>query len=381
MERPRVLLLDDGELSRIYVTLRRMGLDPVRVSGDEIQDGLPMPKDLLITTGRRTLSTPELAIAGSRAPTWICVHTQDFHPLRERLRALGVHYLVQSTASDAALALFFSQLLHPGNERRTAPRLPVGCEVRWSWRSRARHKAMLLDLSAQGIRLETADEIPVGARVDIVLPGELMGEETAVTAAAERCDPIDAGVNSTNPADRWDVALLWGQLERSDRQRIEAVAAGRRIGTRITPLQPQRYVDGTGIPDWEAMARAGDRRHSQRHRYQGHVDAFRSAPGTGPIATLGRDLSGRGMRIEPVQDLEVGSDLTVAIHAGDQDEPILLEARVEHRHPDGSLGLAFTLLDARTRSAIAAVLEALPSVALLSADERILPTEISLREG
>ena len=55
MERPRVLLLDDGELSRIYAILKRMRVEPMRVSGDDIQDGLPMPRDLLITTGRRTL--------------------------------------------------------------------------------------------------------------------------------------------------------------------------------------------------------------------------------------------------------------------------------------------------------------------------------------
>ena len=72
--------------------------------------------------------------------------------------------------------------------------------------------------------------------------------------------------------------------------------------------------------------------------------------------------------------------LTLAIHGGGGGEPILVEARVEHRHTDDSLGLAFTLLDAQTRSAIDGVLDELPSVASLIADERILPTEITLHE-
>jgi hypothetical protein len=374
MDRPRVLLLDDGELGRLTVTLRRMGLSPMQVSGDEIEDGLPMPLDLLISSGRRTLSAPRLTASDSGAPIWICVHTQDFHPLRERLRALGVHYLVQSSASEASLDLFFAQLLHPGGERRTEPRLPVGCEVVWSWQARSRQKAGLLDLSARGIRIETDEEIPLGARIEIVLPTELVGDALPVRALVDRCDPADG-----RGSERWTIALHWDSLERSEQQLIDALAEGRHIGTRITPLKPLRYADGTGIPDWEQMARAADRRGTPRHHYEGHVDAFSASPGSGPIGVLGRDLSERGMRIEAVQDLEVGAELTVAIHGGNQSEPLLLEARVERRHPDDSLGLAFTLLDSAARAAINAVLEALPSVASLIADERILPSEITLR--
>jgi hypothetical protein len=334
-----------------------------------------MPTDLLVTTGRRTLSAPQLAVKGGGSPTWICVHTQDFHPLRERLRALGVHYLVQSSASDATLDLFFAQLLHKGGERRIEPRLPVGCQIRWSWKSRARQKAELLDLSARSIRIGAGEEIPVGARIDITLPGELVGDEMSVGALVDRCDP-SAESDARGP---WDVALLWDSLEPNERELIDGLASGRRIGTRITPLQPRPYADGAGIPDWEEMARAGDRRGTQRHEYDGHVDAFKAAPGSKPIGALGRDLSARGMRISTAERLEVGGELTVAIHGGNHSDPILVEARVERVHPDGSLGLAFTLLDAATRDAIEGVLEALPSVALLAADERILPTEITLR--
>lgn len=374
MNRPRVLILDDGELDRLDATLRRLGLAPLRVSGDEIEDGLPMPSDLLITTGSRALSGPQLAATGNRVPTRICVDTENSHPLRERLSELGVDYLVHSNTSDASLDLFFTQLLHSSSERRTEPRQPLRCEVRWSWRNRTQQKATLLDVSTGGIRLDTADEIPVGAQIEIDLPSELAGDAVALPARVDRCDPVSA-----SGSQRWEIALLWESLERSERRLIDALSAGRHAAMRFRPLQPSRYVDGAGIPDWDEMARVADRRGAPRHRYDGHVDVFGATPGTGPIGVLGRDLSERGMRIEPVRELEVGSELTVAIHGGNQSDPLLLDARVERRHSDDSLGLSFTLLDSATRAAIAELLDTLPRVASLDAGERILPSEITLR--
>jgi len=270
--------------------------------------------------------------------------------------------------------LFFTQLLHKGGERRVEPRLPIGCEVRWSWNSRGPQKAVLLDLSAHSIRLAVMQELPVGAVLEITLPGELVGDEISVRTLVDRCIPAPAGETDT-----WELALRWDELENSDQQLINELATGRRIGTRITPLQPRPYRDGIGIPDWNELARAGDRRSSQRHRYDGHVDAFSTAPGAGPIGVLGRDLSARGMRIEAADGLQVGADLTVAIHGGNQSDPVLVEARVEREHTDGTLGIAFTLLDSEQRAAIDRVLDALPAVAQLANYERILPTEITQR--
>ena len=84
MDRPQVLILDDGELNRHCLALQQLGVEPMRVSGNDIRDGLPTPTRLLITNGRHTLAMPQLAVpAAGGGPTWICVHTQDFHPLRE----------------------------------------------------------------------------------------------------------------------------------------------------------------------------------------------------------------------------------------------------------------------------------------------------------
>jgi hypothetical protein len=373
MDRPRVLVLDDGELDRVCDVLAGMGLAPMRASRDQIVDGILMPSDLLISTGKRTLAMPQLAINGAGgAPSWICVHTQDFHPLRERLRGLGVHYLVQSTASDATLDLFFAQLLHKGSERRALQRLPIGCEVSWSWNQQAPRKAVLCDLSIQHLRLESAEPIPEEAQIQISLPSELLGHELTVAARVERSECVAPGGH-----ERWNVVLEWDGLEANERESIEALATGRRIGTGVAPLQPRTYVDGSGIPDWDEIARSGDRRTAQRHRYHGHVDAFAADPSAGPIGALGRDLSIRGIRIDQVERLEIGDELMLAMHAGERNEPILVESRVERRHPDGSLGLAFTQLGPAAREAIEQILEALPCVAAIAGGERIVPTEIT----
>ena len=69
MSRLRVLILDDGELGHVDASLRRLGLEPLRASGDEIHDGLPMPSDLLITTPSRALPAPQRAATGKMLKT------------------------------------------------------------------------------------------------------------------------------------------------------------------------------------------------------------------------------------------------------------------------------------------------------------------------
>ena len=56
--------------------------------------------------------------------------------------------------------------------------------------------------------------------------------------------------------------------------------------------------------------------------------------------------------------------MRTALHAGQDVEPILVEVQVERRHPDASLGLAFTMLDSATREAI----DALPQEVYISCD-------------
>ena len=95
------------------------------------------------------------------------------------------------------------------------------------------------------------------ALVEIELPAELAGDAVGIHALVDRCKATPAKRHG-----RWEIALLWDSLEPSERELIDSLASGRRIGKGITPLQTLPYVDGTGIPDWDEMARAADRRQS-----------------------------------------------------------------------------------------------------------------------
>ena len=111
--------------------LERLGADFALCRRVEDPRGVPRPRDLLITTGRRAqaLAEPAAAAKGEPAPIWLCVHGQDFEALRSRLRELGVHYLVNSAVDQESLRLLIEMLLHDRSERRVDARLPVGVEV------------------------------------------------------------------------------------------------------------------------------------------------------------------------------------------------------------------------------------------------------------
>ena len=88
---PSVLLLDDGELDHVDDILRRFGADVVRLTGSDIAGRIPQPRDLLITSSKRTFAMPRFEVAeNAESPTWISIHNQNFLPLRERMRGMGV---------------------------------------------------------------------------------------------------------------------------------------------------------------------------------------------------------------------------------------------------------------------------------------------------
>ncbi|MCA9509558.1 MAG: PilZ domain-containing protein [Myxococcales bacterium] len=372
MDRPRALVIHDGELDRFVAALERAGVAPLAAAAEDVRDGLPMPCDLLVSTGRRTLAMPALSVAGpGAAPTWICVHTQDFHPLRERLRALGVHFLVQASIEERPLELFLAQLLHRGRERRREPRLPVGASAALRWKGRT-EKVTLVDVSATGARLDARDELPVGAVVELELPSVLVGRPLAVHAQVARSEPIHGP-----EGERREAHVVWHELAPDHRLVIEELAAGRRIGPRVAPLAPAPYVDGTGIPDWGDLEQEGERRSEPRRRYRAHVDTFSNA---GPTAAIGRDLSHRGVCIETgdASALRVGDEVTVALHAGGRDEPVLATARVERRNTDASYALLFGPLDDEARAGLDRILDALPVVSAVGEDDgRVVPAEIA----
>ena len=59
IETPRILLVDDGELSEVATILGELQIDHVRLRGGQIEDGLAAPSHLLIATPRRATAIQE----------------------------------------------------------------------------------------------------------------------------------------------------------------------------------------------------------------------------------------------------------------------------------------------------------------------------------
>ena len=145
--RSKVLLLDDGDLFRIERMLKEFEVDLEHLRGDVIREDLEGSPDVVIATVKRILALEEsVDLAGLPGkPVWIAVHSQDFLPLRVRLRKLGVHFLVQSSVGSEALRLLLAHAVYRGSEKREELRLPVGSPVKYRDAADNTFAAELLD--------------------------------------------------------------------------------------------------------------------------------------------------------------------------------------------------------------------------------------------
>src|SRR6185295_3006725 len=135
---------------------------------------LERPSDLIISSGPRSMRMP--ALTGEGDPIWLCIYDQDFLPLRERLRDLGVHYLVSGELAPHAFQLFLRQLLNRGQERRAVRRIPLQCDVQLVL-GRERSSARMLELSRESCVISARRAFAPGQRVSLVLPAEHTGTD------------------------------------------------------------------------------------------------------------------------------------------------------------------------------------------------------------
>lgn len=375
---PAVVVLDEtDELARIQTLVTRLGVDCVRWSGGP-DDPPPRPRDLLVTTGAKALEMPaaEESTPDIDGPVWVCVHGEDFFPLRDRLRDRGVHYLVQMTTDDEALRLLLQQILYRGANRRSAKRLPMDCPVDVEIPGVEKSSAKLLELSIEGCRFECGRALEEGTPISVVIPNSLGGLELEIFGKVIRSESRRGGKDV--------VVMQMGHLASEVREQLEAIVRGDRIGTRVTPLtavperEPDAYVDGTGIPDWDEIAREADRRRHPRRPYSHPVETAPGRDTTESHSAMGVELSIEGMRIVGFPGIVVGSEVRVALHSNVGAEPITLEAEVLRDDGD-SVALQFRSVTPELREQIEALMDETPSVEDLQSglSERIVMSELS----
>ena len=377
---PSVLLLDDGELDRVQRHLERLHADFVRLKGGEIGPTAEMPRDLLITSGKRALDMPRMDCGGDepRTPVWVCLHNQDFLPLRQRMRGLGVHYLVHSALSQESLRLFLLQLLYSGAERRSGLRLPLGTDVSYQLGTDHR-KARLAELSVEMCRIVTAKEVPLGTWVEVLLPANLCGGEAlsiggrAIRGAA--CEP--------RPGQRsYSAVLKLEALDSAAEQQIAALVRGEQIGTRLTPLAavPTREPEASEPDDEHGTTEAEpseaiedrdtERRRRPRHEYRRRVDAFAAIGHEAPGLFFGYDLSVTGVRIEGESGIAADSEVTLALYGGRREEPVVVDAVVVRDDGASGTALRFDSVSPEQHRQLEKLAVGLPALQSLCNDDR-----------
>jgi len=344
---PSVVLLDDGELDRVRVILERLGVEFALCRRTPDAAGVPRPRDLLITTGKRALAMPPPG-----APLWLCIHGQDFGALRSELRARGVNYLVHSAVDQESLRLLVEMLLHGQRERRGGMRLPVGCEVTVRAGKQV-HFAKLLELSRGGARLRTEVPLEAGDWLSIDLPMELRG--AALDGLSGHVTRAEAGAGASG-REAWSVAVELDPLSPEAMLELEAILAGANPATRISALAepPQRGPR--------------ERRRSERRAYRRRVAALTASDADAPRVALGHDLSAEGIRIARQPGLAKGMRIAIGLYGSDGGTPLVLDAEVVADHGARGLGLAFRTVSAEQRRALEALVAALPPLESLGND-------------
>jgi PilZ domain len=352
---PSVLILDDGELDRLQLVLERIGADFERLTGDAVPEALDAPRDLLITSGRRAMRMPQLhgPAPGNADPFWICIYDVDFRPLRERLRALGVHFLIHGDVDAESVRLFLLQLLHRGEERRRCRRIPMHCEIELEV-GIDRRKVELVEISGETCRFVTDRDIPGGAPATLRLPTTLTaGEPCELRARRIRAAPFEVDGGASALA----IVVGFSDLAPQAREPLRKLLAGAQSGTQVTPLAEE---PGAAVPSaassgpapqsdvaWDPE-RDVERRSHPRHAYDRRVEALHWSCDAGPRVALGKDLSLSGVRVVTSSRPAVGAHVTLALYGAPREEPVVVEAEVV-RVNGAESSLCFREVGARER--------------------------------
>jgi len=366
---PAVLLLDDGELDRVEAILDDFGADFVRLQRREIGPSVEAPRRLLVTSGTRALKGMPRVVppdgGDSPPPVWVCLHGQDFLPLRQRLRELGVHFLLQSALDQASLRLLLVQLLFAGEERRGGLRLPLGGEVTWC-RDGERGKARLVDLTRETCRIEVTSEIAPGESIRVVFPAALGGgEEFEVWGPVTRCErgPARSGAPTSF------LVVQFEEAEGAAVEQLDALVSGERIGARLSPLADLASAEPEPAA-LEAAVTDEERRSEQRHPYTREVHAFSSLAQTADELAFGYDLSLEGVLIKGHPGLEEGARFTLALYGGAREEPAVVDATVVRNRGEDGVAFRFDSVSDEQRRMLAKLTTGSPCIESLGRDAR-----------
>jgi hypothetical protein len=371
---PAILLLHDGELEEIAAPIERIG--GVNRRGGLTEADRMATWDLVLGTAKRMLNLHEI-LPASR-PIQVAVVDGDSKTMRRMMKRSGIDLQVRRPVHPVALRLLILYALYRGPEKRRNNRVSVGASVRF--RVGLRHRnAILAELSTTGCRLM----VPTGTHrarpqgsLTLLIPLELSGERAfSVRGRIARIITAEAGSDA--------IAVTFEKLRTRSRQGLEAIVAAHSNGPamlddeialalRSVPTisetdesdSPESEVPTRELPvaaerPDENQASGKDLRREPRRELSRRIIALGDEAAR---VLIGRDVSTRGMRIEPTPGLGVGDVLRVALHVRPDGQPLVVTARV--RRDDGLAGLAlqFSSLSDAARLCLEGMLVTLPAI-------------------
>jgi hypothetical protein len=366
---PSVLLLDNGELECAREALDYFDAEVVYDRARIVRASIAKKHQLLITTAHHALRSENVFqyTPQDERPVWITFHNQDFLPFRERLRRIGVDYLVHTTIEPELFRLLLMRLLFQDDERRETGRLPVGARVNCQLGGRE-IATTLADISPGGCLLLSPEPMDENIRLTLDLPVTLGDAKVGnqIPGHVARVDSLD---RAPRMSPLWKLAIEFDIDPDQPVPTLERIEKGQAIGARVTyfqdtrvassdPAQSQEIDPAAGLADAEPEAAldagtvpalkddvqlesvAKDRRIDPRTDLSGkRIVLFDEEAGV----FFGRDLTRQGIRVEYRPNISVGDTLTLAISGGSRTEPLLLRSVVARN--DGVEGLVLRFFD------------------------------------
>lgn len=377
-----VMVVDDGELADVRETLADLSVEFVHLRGGAVPRQIEPPSHLFVTTARRaSLARGWL----DNRPTCVAVVEEDSVSLRGMLRTLGFAYLVRRPIHPMALRLMLLYSLYRGEERRAAPRAPIGEEVTMRHGLRTQ-TALLADISPHGCRLACEHPLKEGSRATIQLPSVLVGSSSV--SVTGRVLWVDEQDGAEGPA-RYSMALRFGKMKDEVRECLRHAVATvnltpesdvpvpRLPSTVVVPELPRAPGAGAapvapphrGRPGFGPLdaAELKERRVEPRGHYEGQVLA--ALEDQMHRVLMGRDLSAGGMRIASHPELEIGAPLRLAIYDPDHETPIVMQAVVQRDRGIDGMAVVFEKVDKTTARRLEALVAALPPIERLEDGE------------
>ncbi len=355
--KPEILLVDDGELTELSRQLDALGLTHRREQGPRPNGTLAPPKGLLITTPQRAgavrRGSPPDAPHGR--PIRIIAVDDPKTSTRRLLRRTGFHLVVQLPVHDVVWQLLAGHALYAGSERREDVRVAVGSKTSVREGGPA---VMLMDVSNRGCRLMSSAAFEPGERLDVRIP-DRDGHEAPLVMPGHVARTGRAEGEGTDDLSHMS-AVVFAPVGEEERMRLGVLINRWSIGPASLAETGGPSVPACESPEIPGLVLDDETDPAVRIAAQvelaGQADDERRGDVRGSFAVpvvarnddvrrmlIGRDLSTRGMRVEPHADVTLGDRFRLALYGADSPEPLVVEATVSR--DDGEHGLALRFED------------------------------------